>query len=511
MRLEIRTVHIGNRVTEMIFLVHGSDEIEWQMVERTKRDADLDIFEQINGYWADQPTSWQDSVFVLYANIREAMYDAADVQQLMRSLFTPVAELLDRHDVKHVHEWLNIRSAIRVPSSVPDEYNEEEGSRRTRSKTYTRDDYLSFATLSVTLRVVLPVWGEFMAITKRDVRASWKESFAYILISQAKLMHCPAMQRLHNYVESMVPADQDRADAILNGISSQDYNEWIMAITVVRRVAIADVRGLGDKNVIAYIFSYLAARTSSWNNSTAGGVQPKRNPENYGVDSESKLSRFEDYKIKQRTSAGDTEIIEHELTMPHRIAQAICKTLPMELLDASLVSVQALEDKEILSEQGAIASFVLARWIPARAVELFQKRSLMTAIAIAQAVLWHHKHYDIAALLSATEHDNQLERRAGVYGKQPSVPPELLAEIDRLYPFHKRVAQKSKTPKEKNNTIIRIEQLASAFKDEDWRLTLPAEWLPQVAENMVGRRYTAPADLKIKMIQLMIQIGSRAL
>lgn len=512
MRLESRLEDVGNRRVEFIFLTHGEEEIKWQMLERTRREDGLDLFAQINAFWMEQPAQWQDQAFGVYQRIRDILVESPDVYALMRSLLAPIAELLDMHDLDALREFVDMRAGIIVPSSVPDEYLEEDGSRKTRTKTYTREDYLSFATLSVALRPALPVWGEFIFLTKQEVDVHWKEYFAFQLVSMAKLMESHAMLRLQSYVLSMLPSEEEmQAVSLSHGISSQDYPEWITSVLVVRRLAIVDLRGLGGTNAIAYIFSYLTNRTRNWNNSLMGGIQPKRKPENYGAEGESKLSHFEEYKIKQKTSAGDIVTIEHELSMPVRVAKAICPDLDLSLLEQSRESVKALETKEILDSQRALASFVTARWIPARAVELFQKLSLLEEIAIVQAVLWQRGFYDLAALVSAAVLDNSMERRPGIYGKQPPVPKEILDELDRLYPYHRRISQKSKTQKEKNNTVLRIEQIADELKEQDWTLTLPQAWQSQVAANIHGRRYVAPPDLKITLMQLVIKIGSRTL
>lgn len=512
MELTTKIIILGNKRAEVISLTHQGQELRWQPIERTSIEEGLDVFEQINGFWASQPVDWQNKVYEVYSWIHETMSLGGEVEELMRELAGPITTLLDLHDLGAVRHWVDFKSTMGIPSGIRTEYQEEDSSRWSREKTYTLEDYREFVALSVALRPMLPVWGEFIFLTKREFKTTWKEYFAFQLISQARLMDSPAMIRLKNYIGAQLPDEEELNNAVLTGISTLDYPEWITAIIVVRRLAIADIRGLPDKpNAISFIFLYLNSRTKSYNNQLMGQVQRKRNPENFNPESESKLSQLEEYKIKQDLTAGELESIEFEFNDPIRVAKAVCPDLDLSLLAQSQETVLGLSAQQIHRPQLVLIAYVLARHIPGRSVELLQKYSVLQAMAITQAILWHRGFYDLAALVSADEQRNRLEYAPGFAGAIPKVSRDVHEQLDPLYPYSRRVSNKNKTQKERNNAIIAIDSLVEQFKKHDWVLTLPSQWLLKVTGGLNDRKYIIPVDLKIMLSQLIYRIATRSL
>lgn len=511
--MELTTkIILGNKRAEVISLTHQGQELRWQPIERTSIEEGLDVFEQINGFWASQPVDWQNQVFEVYSWIHEIMSFGGEVENLMRELTKPITSLLDLHDLGEIRHWVDFKSNMGIPGGIRSEYQEEDSSRWSREKTYTLADYREFVALSVALRPMLPVWGEFIFLTKREFKTTWKEYFAFQLISQAQLMESPAMIRLKNYIGAQLPEDEELNNAVLQGISTLDYPEWITGIIVVRRLAIADIRGLPDKpNAISFIFLYLNSRTKSYNNTLMGQVQKKRNPENYSSDAESKLSQLEEYKIKQDLTAGELESIEFEFNDPIRVAQACCPDLDLALLSTAQETVLRLSAQQIHKPQLVLIAYVLSRHIPGRAIELLQKHSVLQAMAITQAILWHRGFYDLAALVSADEQRNRLEYAPGFAGAVPKVSKDLHEQLDPLYPYGRRLSSKNKTQKERNNAIIALDALVEQFKKHDWVLTLPSQWLLKVTGGVNDRKYTIPVDLKIGLTQLIFRIATRSL
>lgn len=510
MELATRVIAGSSRRQEIISLTHRGQELHWQPIERTSVEEGMDVFEQINAFWATQSPEWQDKVFQVYLRIHQVLVDGGEVQTITRHLIKPVTHLLDLHDLDAIRHWIDFKSNLIVPSSVRDTYEESDSSRWTREKTYTTEDYRQLITLSVALRPMLPVWGEFIFLTKRESRTNWKEYYAYQSIAQARLVESPAMKRLGSYIATMLPSDDDLKSAVLKGISTVDFPEWITAVTVIRRLAIADIRGLPDKpSAISFIFLYLSSRTKSWNNNLMGAVSDKRNPDNYNADSESRISQFEEYKIKQNNPDGDIVMIEHEFTDPVRVAQKICPELDLSLLQQSQASVKALVNHRIHDPQRTLIQYVLRKWIPPRVISEIERGSALEALAITQAALWQRGFYHLAALVSAGEQMNRYEYQ-GVVFREPKVPKELQERLDQLYPYHRRLSPKNKTQKEKNNVITAIDNLSEQFRQRDWVLTLPQPWLSQVVNNPHDRKYTVPADLKIMLTQFVIQLATRA-
>lgn len=510
MELTTRLIAGSSRRQEVISLTHRGQELQWQPIERTSVEDGVNVFEQINAYWATKPTQWLDQVFEVYLEIHQILQENADVEDLTRRLTPSEARLLDLHDLDDIRYWMDFKSSILIPPGMKETYEESESPRWSRDKTYTVEDYKRLVVLSIAFRPMLPVWGEFIFLTKRESKTTWKEYYAFQAASTAKLMESVAMLRLRSYIQTMLPNDEDLQAAVLKGISTMDFADWITAVTVIRRLAIADIRGLPDKaTAISFIFLYLSSRTKPWNNNLMGNVSDKRGDGSYSGDSESRISQLEEYKIKQSNPDGDIVRIEYEFTDPVRIAQQVCPDIDLSLLREAQESVACLADHRIHDPQRTLIQYALSRYIPARAIPLIERGSAMQALAISQALFWHRGFHHLAALVSAGEQRNRMDFH-GVVFREPKVPQELQDQLDVLYPYHKRLSQKNRSQKEKNHAIIAIDSLSEQFRAKEWVLTLPESWLPKIKNTIHDRKYIVPIDLKIQLTQFVIKLATRS-
>lgn len=508
MRLDTNAVR-GDRRVEYITLTHREYELRWQSIERTSVEEGLDIFEQINAFWATRSQAWQDKVFEKYKDIHQLLsFSSTSVERIIRDLTDPVAELLDMHDLREIQYWVDNQSGLSLPKGVSDEYREEDNPRWTREKTYNTEDYWELVTLSIAIRPMIPIWGEFIFLTKRELKTMWKEYFSFQLIVKAKLMDSVPVNRLINYIKTHLPSEEKMQSVAMHGISLYDYPEWMLAITIVRRLSIADIRGLQDRpNPISFIHLYLSNRTSTYNNVLLEQIKPKWDRDSIGGDDERNASQFEMYKIKEELPVGDVVLIEYDIQEAKRIAKGVCPSLPLELLEASIERIMALPNKRLEEAQTILIQWVLAAKVSTRALATCQVPTQLKAMAITEAILWHRGFPHLAALVSANAQPEDEDFFMGVSTPTSRSTFDLKSALEPYYPLEKRLAQKSKSSKEKNPGVIGIELLTELFRKNDWFLTVPNEWLASITTSLHERKYVAPADLKQQLGQLLVQLN----
>jgi hypothetical protein len=318
------------------------------------------------------------------------------------------------------------------------------------------------------------------------------------------------MERLQKYVELSLPQTKEFDSAILDGLSTEDFSTWVLALVVIRRLTIGDISGTDpDFNLVAFIYRYVGQKVKGHDHSFMGMVKPKI-PESQSGDSENNLSKLEGYKVKQEIPAGDIAIIEHYISDTQVLALHVCPELRdnMALLTQSLKAVDQLSNESIWDPQLTLVQWTLGEAVSPRSFPYLSKKTVLEAMGVAQAVLWHRGHYELAALMTSVAQSNAQELQLTGVIPQARIPTPMVEELNALFPHARRQSGKQKSQKEKNVAVLGIDTVTKQFREHEWRLTLPAAWLPKVVQNTNDRRYAVPYDIKIKMAKLAIEIAT---
>lgn len=496
-----------------VYLEHGSESIAWNIAlfDKMSFSGEFDIFEQINGYWAHLPPAEQDKIFIVYKRIRDVFDAVWETNELTKQLYVLVKELYTHHELENIKHWKDFYSNLMLPDGLREAFKESHETPGTRERTYLKEDYHWLVTLSIALRAMIPIWGEFIARTKKDTGTTFKEYYAFQLMVHANIYRSEPMERLKVYVEHSLPLDKSKSAAILGGLSSEDFPLWVLALVVVRRLSVGDVRGIDpNSSLVTFIYKYIGQKVKGHDNSFIGMVKDKPF-EGHGQEGENNLSRLEGYKVKQEIPAGDIAIIGYYAQDIEALAKRICPDIDLNLVQQSELSVQALMHEQIWTPQIAVMQWVLKQQqaIPPRGLQHLSKTSVLRCMAVTQALLWHRKHYELAALLSAVEQSNTDEQQLGGTDSRARISKDQMEVLEQLFPYSRRPTGKQKAPKRPNPASETIDNVASLFSEHDWKLTLPAEWVAQVTGNRNNRRYAVPHDIKIKLATLTIAVAQR--
>lgn len=513
MKLEINRYGLQGAPSQ-VNLEHRGAVLEWNIAlfDKASFNGEFDIFEQINGYWDHLGMETQDKIFDVYQRIKDTFDSVWENNELTRQLYKLIKELYEYHQLSDIKFWISFRSNIVVPAGLREEFKESHETPGTRERTYLKSDYEWLVALSVALRPMVPIWGEFINRTRRDAGTVFKEYYAFQLLAYSNLYNSEPMERLRVYVEHSLPAEKSKAAAIFGGISSEDFPMWVLGLVVVRRLSIGDVRGVDPgTTLVSFIYKYIGQKVKGHDNNFIGMVKDKQ-VEGQGQEGENNLSKLEGYKIKQEIPAGDIAIIEHHARQAFQLAQKIAPDIDASLVQESIESVfSQLQNHNIFTAQMTIVQWVVARVLPPRGMLHLRKTTVLQVMGAVQAVLWHKGHREIAALMTAIEQDSDDEMLLGGTDSRARIPKDMLEQLDKLFPFSRRPTGKQRQVKRVNPAIETIEELNKGFGSNVWRLTLPAPWVEHVTGNKNNRRYSVPHDIKIKLANLAIQIAQRSL
>jgi hypothetical protein len=484
---------------------HNSEQIHWHISTLNKLAFDTpEVLRHINEYWARMPGYKQQLIFDIYTSIKDVMVSVYDTTSLITQLVPLVTKLYDEHNLLDMTNWVSFHSDIMLPTDMVEVYNHSDDDVRTREKTYVREDYKGLIVLGLALRPMIPIWGDFIYVTRNDTGTDFKEFYAVKLLNKSALMTWEPMTKLQTYVAHNIKSDKPMYGYILKSVGSEDFPMWLLSHVLVRKLCISNLSCAGnDATLISSIFNSISQKITGNPPSTLADMVNGKDFNRGNTNDENNISRLEGYKIKQVVSPGDIEIIEYALSDPYAVAKLANPGISEEYVKIFVDASRALDNHEISQCQVVLAQYILKDVVPPRGLVHVSKMKVINAIAAAQALVWG-KYKPIAAMMSAIVTENSELQTSGIDSKV-RIPPELMKELERVFPYT-RVSVSKKKGKVENSVLRAIDELSALLSSRDWTLTLPDDMVQQVTGQPNTRRYSCPQDIKILLANLILDI-----
>jgi hypothetical protein len=505
-----------------LVISHLNDSSNWKLAEfdRSKFDGRTDLFHYNNKYLEKLSPQEQNRLFAIYKEIRHIFDTGLPTNVLHNRLVPLVKELLDSHDLNKVESWIRLHTDIQYPDLDLD-YTQSLSSNKTREQTYLKDDYVRLICMIFILRLMVPIWSEFISMTKKETGNHFKEYTALQLITGADITHSEPMSKLITYVKLAIPEDS-LTSGVLVFLSAEDFPIWMLSVILVKMLCVTDIKGniLVDEsgtrtvqNIVPFIYNNIKEKIKRAEISF-GKIKDK-NPESSSSDNESS-SNVETYKIKQELPSGDVVMLEYAMS---NIANVVLKLEPninIDLLFNALETSESLYKARIYEQQITLLQWIYKPVLPPKAIPLLTKRTVVNALAGAQAILWHRGHYELAGLVTATvanDNDTGEHYTSGVESRS-KVTKETLEELNKLFPYGKKDHSKLKS-KVVNQAIAAIDKLDEKLK-RNWLLTIDnrekitsPSMLQLLTGSTINRRYSIPHNIKNKIAALIIDLAKR--
>lgn len=505
-------VMLANQMPE-VRIEHGDETISF-LVSVFGREyfTKCDVFEQINTYWASLPEHIQASIFHTYKEIQLCFDTIFNKNELNEFLAIKIKQLSDYHRLDFVEDWICFKSNIIIPDFKA-EYVHDIDNNTSREKTYTKSDYVKLVTLSLVLRFMVPVWGEYIYHTRRETGTSFKEFYAFDLLKKTELRTSTHMEKLRTYIEHIVADDKNDPNNILNGIPSEDYGYWLLSQLVIRRLCIGEINGLSEEsNLITLCYKYIKQKLRNNDSDHSSIVKPKEITGRSGTDGDptDKISTLERYKIITDISLGEIVELEYSVRDAIGISKKITYQVTDEQIYRSLNTSSVLLQHRLLDFQINLLRWVFKPVISARGISHLSKNTIVKMLGCLEAVLWA-KDYKYLALLS-TSHSIFSDQELWVSAAETKVkiPKEIIEEIERIYPFSNIVNNSSRATNRVSNFIVKaIDNMVNNMTLYNLKATASDEMLIEVFGSP-NRKITVKPDIKLELAKLVIQIGERS-
>ncbi len=492
-----------------VVVEHGDQTLMFDLQAFGKRQLlNNDITAHINQYWATLPGVQQQLIFETYRQVAETFELVSGTSAWIQAMLPLIKQLYDQHDLRRMREWILLNNEIIIPEKFKDAYVQTDDRPFTRDRTYTKPDYIELLVLSLALRAMVPIWGEFIYRTKDETGTDFKEYYAFALLNQTSVMETAAVAKLRVYIQGNLQDDKPLTNVIISGISRDDYPNWLLAKVMVRRLSVGDLRGVAQNtDLVVTIHNDLSAQNNPGGSSNFGEpIQIKQ----FGGDDgdEQGVSRLEHFKIKALHSAGEIASIEHYMGDPFAVAKRLDPSLNPGTLMEFLESGQALKDVQLWPCQIGLTQWVMAPVIPPRGMDHLDKISTLRAMAVAQTYLWQHGHKHLAALLAAMACDNTASFQQTGTASMARITADQKIQLAALFPYNTVSPSRTQTePKNKGETAI--DELAGGFIGHDWLLTVPDAMAVELTGRQHYRRMSCPHMIKQMLAALAIECAQQ--
>lgn len=472
-------------------------------------------FRDINNYLAyldsqEETSEVNTKLYDLYETVYNILFHLnEDVNTLILKLQTIVSEIIELLDLDKLTSWLVYHSDIMLPE-LPDTYNQfTQGG--TRETTYLRTDYRELIGLSICLRAIIPIWGEFVNSVNLEIGNNQKEYFCYLLLGQSRIHKSNAMVFLKRYValnlEKLAKEDYFNSVSMLTDISVDDLPIHITALCIVRRVVVKEISiDKEEKTLVRSIYSYIMQKTQQ--NQRSLQLREKT----YGMGGKTgggetqSPSKLESFSIRAEVNTGTIEVIKNYCSNPTRILMH----LGGEKSDVSLYRLfeQALRDNIPQNHIVTNAQLVILKWLlykvcSSRLLDYLNNQELLDIIPPVQTILWKNNHSFIAALLGAVPDNSGFLNS----GSRTQNTKEEKDKLDQLYPYQ-RLSSVARGARRQNVALDAIELICQELHENSWYFTLPDEFLPEIKKNP-GRKGGTPGDIKNILAALIFDLAER--
>lgn len=518
-----------------IRLSHGNDSMLWDTATYAKssdRKSPMNptlIFKEINGFWESLPQAEQTQYWELYVEARQILDNTFDLKDIQTALQEIVTKFYDLPSMEKLQHWVIYRSGVRVPADLKETFEDVGADNisypHRKEKTYLRGEYLDLVAMTVSLRIMVPIWAEFIRITRRQAGGNSKELEAFRLLYFSRINYVPAMQRLLSYVQltvSTLLGNEVHATAILNGMGSVEFSDWMLAMTIVRRLSMCPISSEDDvSNVITNVYQYvkMSVKGSHKRHSKKfGGKVTLRKANEVGEDGQKKTSA-EVYKVKQEVPDGVRVLMRVYMSEPQRVlyralgltkpgSAALVQEKPDGLdtrLQQCLDLIHLLPDFVVMQHHVTLAQWSLAHVMPVRGIPQLTLEALKKALAVAQCVLWEWGYYDLAALITAKPYEMDDDMMLGAPETRTRIPKEMLEELNRRWPYI-QPSRGKQSFRQSNVAAKAIDMLCDHLTLSDWVLCCPKELVERVSRGATSRRFTIPGDIRGTLAQLLMSI-----
>ena len=462
--------------TKAVIIEHGSEQIVYNLGYYSKiRAGDInDTFRDINNYWEWREKMGDDEtreVFALYKEAAESLNGTINQTYRFREVRDVVKKLMALHPVDLMCHWVKTHSDIRFPDTLATTLND--GHRV--EQTYLEPEYHDLTALSVVLKVMLPIWGEYLGM-RNAITDTFPEKRALGLVEQTILAESNAYQRLEEFVSATLEHKGiiSGTSTLLQGIGTLDMPDWMFSQCIVDRLTQIRLSHKDDDqektgNVIANLFNYIDSRVKAVEERQGFRVRDKE-IDRGGKNEEDNTSTAENHTLRANVSEVTEAIFDFFTEDDQSNALAIKPDIDLELVKRQINMNMARKTFNPKEFQMRMAGLVTKPVVTPRSYGYINREGTIKLMSIAQVVCHEWGFSTLAELIGA----NEARRRDPSLGDNKfgrvQTKDYQNSALEKLLPYRRTVKVNKQTNRTvvKNPAHIAIEAIMAACSGHCW-------------------------------------------
>lgn len=441
-----------------------------------------------------------------YQRAREAFKDIHDRHALDAVLMDVVKDIYDIVDYSEVRTYVYRGGNIQFPPNLKTEYTENDvRSRNYVERTYLKEEYIDLVILTLGLRFMVPIWGQYVAMVAARTGNEFKETIALDLLKRSAINKWEAMERFKTYVNAQVDEGKATLPVLIGGLSTVEIPKHLAALALVRKLAVSPLSPKADSdNLIKILFNFINGTGNRLDTRFGGNIGAKKLVKENAEDDNSSV--WDMYKINQDVPDGDKILMEvFTNNVPH-MAEKVLPGIDQKKVGLCLAQCMKLESLDVQLHHVTLTQWVMRQALPPKGIQTLPKLALLRCLAVTQAVLWEWEFYELALLATASRLESSSDMFTMLEARSKVSKP-LLEQLNQLYPYWRMETRRHDPNKRSNLAVKGIDKLTDTLNRCEWQPHAPKDLLNSFGNLSVNQRWVVSGDIKMQLAKLIIKLN----
>ena len=474
MEIQIDQKHLAlseNRLGFVRITHPNQEDLLWRIdiFRKTLIHFPTDFFKQINQFFSQLDPSVQAKIFHEFEQAAHELETFHESFAIKQKLQKRVKAIYEHITFDHIRRFLLTYCEIDIPETVHQSYDTDtQQDERKMGRTYLYNDYLDLVALTLYLKPLVPIFGEYLNQVKDEDRV-YKELSALGLFKETKFFELPPVVRLRWFISATIEDENYRISTLIKGLGSEELPEWYLARLVVRKLAMCET--MHENNVISALFHYLKNQINSLDKNFGGKISNKKIEKNDALE-EDKSSVMERYRIKEKNFADVMVYLRFFVQNYEAIAKKIDPTIDLNKVRVCVANMEKLTHLQSQPFQYTLSQWIFPDAVSPRAIPRLNKISRQHHIfAVTQAILWHWGFLDLAVLMAAQP--TAIKHSSPT--KLKNINKKQFELLQQIYPHYKRSTGDDQKPVDRAENVASnsIKTISDQLNQHDWEFFGP--------------------------------------
>lgn len=466
------------------------------------------LFKELNEYIATWSEERQDRLWKIYVGIHANLYNSGiNTETLTENLCGLVAEIYKLATYENLKTFV-YRADLQYPEDLSETYQEfGPRGRNYRERTYIKNEYRELVALALGLRFMIPIWGMYISLIVPRNGNYYKETEAVGLLEDAGVKRWPPYIRMEEYVAASVDGEASLS-TLMGGLSSEEIPDHLLALALVRKIAVGPLSVTQDKDSLARIlFNYVTGthgRLDTRFTGASGPIVPKRLRSN---DEEDNSSVWDMMSQTQEITDGDRMTIEVYTENLDVLIERTCPDLTLSRVQQCISACSRNEARIVAPFQKALIVWVV-RTISPEARELLSKKAILRLMGLVQATLDHWGFHELALLVSAERITSEDEESFMPSETRNKITREQMVILNEQYPYYRQETKRLDPTKRRNEVVKAIDDVVDQMSGHQWKPLAPKNIIDKIPlVQAMGFMYIS-GDIKQQLAAMIIHVNN---